>query len=151
MREQFQAWWRTIASARMSYGTSLQIWQAAYQAGVLAERDALTAELRLRNKSASDRLHNICRALEDECDGSAFSREEWDRIDAENTSLTVENNSLRADAERYRFWRKYYRSQFLINGKHSLRFMPSRPTVEIAGQDYEKVVDAAIDAARGQK
>ncbi|MEY2875288.1 MAG: hypothetical protein RLZZ373_2659 [Pseudomonadota bacterium] len=116
---------------------------------LVAQVDALAAELDLRRKSgmASDRLHNICQALEEEAASSVFSREEWDRIDAENVALGKEVETLRSDARRYRFWRKFYRSQFAINGHRSLRFMPSRPAVDVAGPDYGAVVDAAIDAA----
>ena len=63
---------------------------------VCAERDALQAELKKRNKSASDRLHNICREVEAE--SSVFSRGEWDRIDAENVALHAEIRALKAAA-----------------------------------------------------
>ena len=52
-------------------------------------------ELKRRNQSASDRLHNICRAIEKEADGSAFSREEWNRLDAENSTLHAEIRELK--------------------------------------------------------
>ena len=55
------------------------------------------------------------------------------------------------DAGRYRLWRKHYHSEFALRIEAdrtiSLEFLPGRPMVEIAGQDYEKKVDAAIDAA----
>ena len=53
------------------------------------------AELKRRNQSASDRLHNICRAIEKEADGSEFSREEWNRLDAENSTLHAEIRELK--------------------------------------------------------
>ena len=65
---------------------------------VCAERDALLAEVKKRNRSASDRLHNICRAVEAEAESSVFSREEWDRIDAENVALHAEIRALKAAA-----------------------------------------------------
>ena len=52
-------------------------------------------ELKRRNQSASDRLHNICRAIEKEADGSEFSREEWNRLDAENSTLHAEIRELK--------------------------------------------------------
>ena len=38
-------------------------------------------------KSATERLHNICAAMEEHISESPFTREEWDRIDAENAQL----------------------------------------------------------------
>ena len=60
------------------------------------EIERLRAELELRRKSgsASDRLHNICQAIADVADGSEFSREEWDRLDAENKAMREEFASL---------------------------------------------------------
>lgn len=37
--------------------------------------------------NAVERLHNLCDAIEKDRDGSEFSREEWERIDAENLQL----------------------------------------------------------------
>ncbi len=52
------------------------------------------------------------------------------------------------DAERYRFWRRYYSSRYAIRpDKATLIFQPLRPAVEVAGPDYEAKIDAAIDAA----
>ncbi len=50
---------------------------------------ALRAELDLRRKSGSavDRLHNLCEGIAESADGSEWSREEWERIDAENAEL----------------------------------------------------------------
>ena len=48
--------------------------------------EALEAEIALRRKSGSavDRLHNLCEGIAESADGSEWSREEWERIDAEN-------------------------------------------------------------------
>jgi hypothetical protein len=61
------------------------------------EIERLRAELELRRKSGSavDRLHNLCEGIADDADGSEWSREEWERIDAENTRLRAENDALR--------------------------------------------------------
>ena len=49
----------------------------------------LEAELALRRKSGSavDRLHNLYEGIAADADGSEWSREEWERIDAENADL----------------------------------------------------------------
>lgn len=52
-----------------------------------AEIARLTAELNRRKGDPSTRLHNLCEAIAEEADGSEFSREEWERIDAENAAL----------------------------------------------------------------
>lgn len=59
---------------------------------LLAKLDSQDAELQMRRKSgsASDRLHNICESLAANADGSEFSREEWERIDAENVALRAQ-------------------------------------------------------------
>lgn len=51
------------------------------------EVQALTLEIDRRKGDPSTRLHNICEAVSAEADSSVFSREEWDRIDAENVAL----------------------------------------------------------------
>ena len=65
-------------------------------AGLRAEVAGLRAELELRRKSgsATDRLHNLCEGIADHADGSEWSREEWNRMDAENTALRSELGSL---------------------------------------------------------
>ena len=74
----------------------------AHAAAVSAAKDAeiarLRAELDARRKSgsASDRLHNICAAVEAEAGSSVFSREEWDRIDAENVALRAALRGLQS-------------------------------------------------------
>ena len=62
-------------------------------ARVLLEESAkqisnLEAELDRRKGDSVTRLHNICEGIGEEADKSAFSREEWDRIDKENLRLT---------------------------------------------------------------
>lgn len=66
---------------------------------------------------------------------------------AASPSDTSQGVSEAKDAARYRFWRKFYRSAFAVSGVYRLKFKPSRPAVEIAGPDYEQVVDAALDEA----
>lgn len=56
--------------------------------------DRLREELTARRMLPSERLHNICEAIQAESDGSAFSREEWSRLDAENKTLRSELGSL---------------------------------------------------------
>lgn len=117
-------------------------------ASLIAERDALRAEVDRRKGDPCTRLHNLCEAIEEEAASSVFSREEWDRIDAENVEL-------RTDAQRYRFWRKFYSTRFAIGlqtpGKVCAVFNPNRPAVEALGADYETKIDAAIDAAISHK
>lgn len=49
-----------------------------------------------REPSPSERLRNLCAALSEQADESPFTREEWERIDAENVSLRSENKRLHA-------------------------------------------------------
>lgn len=65
----------------------------------------LKNELSKRKGDPTTRLHNLCAALEADRDGSEFSREEWDRIDAENVSLTH---------ERDRYWEALVRAETKI-------------------------------------
>jgi hypothetical protein len=56
----------------------------------------------MSDKSASERLHNLCAALEQDLNESPFTREEWERLDAERLDLLKANDALRsrlADAE----------------------------------------------------
>ena len=83
------------------YGGELQVWGASQMHGyaddcVAAETAALRAELELRRKSggASDRLHNLCEGIADNADGSEWSEDEWQRIDAENKALRERVNAL---------------------------------------------------------
>jgi lipopolysaccharide biosynthesis protein len=73
---------------------------------------ALRAELDLRRKSGSavDRLHNLCEGIAESADGSEWSREEWERIDAENAELRAAVERVRGvleaaqnDAMRFRW------------------------------------------------
>lgn len=58
-----------------------------------------------RELNPVERLHNFCDALAEQMDGSAFSRAEWERIDAENAELRREVQALRKDAARYHWLR----------------------------------------------
>lgn len=63
--------------------------------------DTLAAELERRNKEdPRTRLHNLCEAISTERDGSEFSREEWERIDAENAALRTSHAELVKALER---------------------------------------------------
>ena len=60
---------------------------------------------RLKGRNADDpvaRLHNICDALKDDAAESPFSKDEWNRMDAENVRLTKEIAALKAEVERLR-------------------------------------------------
>ena len=63
----------------------------------MARADKAEAELALRRKSGSavDRLHNLVEGISKDADGSEWSREEWERIDAETVRLQNENRELR--------------------------------------------------------
>jgi hypothetical protein len=50
----------------------------------------------MSDKSASERLHNLCAALEQDLNESPFTREEWERMDAERLELLKANDSLRS-------------------------------------------------------
>ena len=69
-----------------------------------AQIAALTAELELRRKSgsASDRLHNLCEGISRDADGSEWSREEWERLDAEMLALKAANKALTAERDALR-------------------------------------------------
>jgi predicted RNase H-like nuclease (RuvC/YqgF family) len=54
----------------------------------------LEDEIDRRKGDPSTRLHNICQAISEEADNSVFSREEWDRIDAENVELQKRQASM---------------------------------------------------------
>lgn len=69
-------------------------------AAAIAERDALSrqlseavGELNRRKGDAATRLHNICENLSEQANESPFTREEWERIDAENVALRRERDT----------------------------------------------------------
>lgn len=64
--------------------------------------EAQAAELALRRKSgsASDRLHNLCEGIARDADGSEWSREEWQRVDAETVRLANELRDAKAELAR---------------------------------------------------
>lgn len=47
--------------------------------------------------SPSERLANICAALEEDLNESPFTREEWERLDAERVELLAANDGLAAE------------------------------------------------------
>jgi hypothetical protein len=80
----------------MSYDSGMTLVQLN---AVTAERDALRAELELRRKSGSavDRLHNLIEGIAADADGSEWSREEWERLDAENATLRAELATVKTE------------------------------------------------------
>jgi hypothetical protein len=107
-RDEFEAWYPTVLMPNLNREESgeycspqtwaaFKAWQAC--AAIKDRRIAeLEAELALRRKSgsATDRLHNICEGISRDADGSEWSREEWERIDAENASLRKQVAELTA-------------------------------------------------------
>lgn len=59
--------------------------------------DIAEHEDRDADMSAVDRLANICAALEEDLNESPFTREEWERLDAERLELLKANDALAAD------------------------------------------------------
>lgn len=58
--------------------------------------DVAQAEDRDADLSPSERLANICAALEEDLNESPFTREEWERMDAERLELLAANDGLAA-------------------------------------------------------
>ena len=56
--------------------------------------DVAEAEDRDADLSPSERLANICAALEEDLNESPFTREEWERMDAERLELLAANDAL---------------------------------------------------------
>lgn len=81
--------------------------------------------------------------------GRLVAEKDEDRL-AERTRAEAAEQSLaevRRDAERYRLWRKCYTSQFALNLPSKVFvWKPSALSVPMLA-DYEKQIDAAIDAA----
>lgn len=59
--------------------------------------DVAESEDREAHLSPSERLANICSALEESLNESPFTREEWERLDAERLELLKANDALAAD------------------------------------------------------
>lgn len=75
-------------------------WHAADELDRLTARvEELETELKARNKSARDRLHSICMALEEDKDKSPFSREAWDELQAENDELRMRVAALKNELD----------------------------------------------------
>jgi hypothetical protein len=67
---------------------------------------------------------------------------------AQLTSLQAKLEAAEKDAARYRFWRKFYSSGFVLQlPTMAAIFRPARPKVEMFGDDYEGKIDVAIDSA----
>lgn len=58
--------------------------------------DIAESEDRESDLSPSERLANLCTALEEDLNESPFTREEWDRLDAERLELLKANDALAA-------------------------------------------------------
>jgi hypothetical protein len=56
----------------------------------------LDTEINRRKGDPRTRLHNLCEGIARDADGSEWSREEWERIDAENAELRAVNRQLLA-------------------------------------------------------
>ena len=127
----------------------------------IAKRDAVLRQMQSFNAVVAERDAKIV-SISTERD--ALKRE----LEITCAHLGLDNllagrDALRADAERYRFWRKFYDCRFALKlgpiteslraagyaSNIKLSFMPSRPQVEVS-KDYESLVDAAIDAARAK-
>lgn len=65
-------------------------------------RRSVEPPLEQRPLSATQRLHNICDALSEQMDESAFSREEWDRVDRQTVDLQNRNRELEAEVSSLR-------------------------------------------------
>lgn len=93
--------WRTVhgRTERQMVMQLLHLMAGGYPS---AREAALEAERDARKGSPSERLHNICDGLAEAADESPFSREEWDRLDAEVVRLTAENADLRERLSRER-------------------------------------------------
>ena len=75
--------------------------------------DIAESEDRESDLSPSERLANICAALEEDLNESPFTREEWELLDAERLELLKANDALAArlaEAERDRDggWKAFY-------------------------------------------
>lgn len=64
--------------------------------------DIAESEDREADLSPSERLANIVEALEEDLDESPFTREEWNRLDAERLELLAANDALAAEVESYK-------------------------------------------------
>ena len=84
----------------------------------------------VRNISASDRLHSLCDAIAEAHDGSEWSREEWQRLDAEGTAQKARIAELEAQVEAQR--------------KNAERYLKVR-----RGQHWS-VIDGAGETLRGE-
>lgn len=90
----------------------------------------LEAELALRRKSgsATDRLHNLCEGIAADADGSEWSREEWERLDAENGALRAELSRLKAQEPVA--WIGQYEWSVLTEKKHGAMVYPDQTQPE---------------------
>ena len=119
-----------------------------------AELAAAKAELELRRKSgsASDRLHNLCEGIAADADGSEWSREEWERIDAETVRLKNELAAVKRDAQALALAAVAY-DKAIQACANSPDTMSSYCTAEGDDLDalYAQFIDAAREALKEQK
>lgn len=83
------------------------------------------------NTSPSERLANICAALEEDLSESPFTREEWERLDAERLELLAVNDALALEVERMT--------------AHAKSFATRLATLQSAAWDVCDVVQDALD------
>lgn len=129
---------------------TVPLYSAAYAAArEAAATAALRAELDLRRKSGSavDRLHNLCEGIAESADGSEWSREEWERIDAENAELRAAVERVRVQAAS---WRRLYRRA--INAANGLtNYVEDRPELRRIERELEAMErDARAEDARAE-
>lgn len=69
--------------------------------------------MKVKESSPSERLRNICAALEKDLNESPFTREEWERMDAERLELLAVNDALSLEVERMTAHSKMFAAQLV--------------------------------------
>ena len=87
--------WQATATRIVTCVNAMEGLSNEQVAALRSERDKLEAEINRRKGDPSTRLHNLCEAIAEEAHESAYSREEWERIDAENAKLRADVAALR--------------------------------------------------------
>ena len=89
----------------------------------------------------------VARLTEERDAAFAMSRCECssDEACANLVAASREVEALREDAERYRFWRARWKTQFALSGPGKLKMLGTSPSA--IERSFESAVDAAIDAS----